>query len=124
MVVVLLQLVLFFEPAKVVSGILVLNFFLLQLLLAVLELLSYNLQVFVSLGRSLNCLSPLEVKVVPLNVKSFELLCSLVQLNLSSLGLCDLLVELLLFLGHENSEVLDLELEFLDLGLVSSSVLL
>ena len=71
----------------------------------------------------LNRLLPLQVKLMALLMKSFELLSGFVELNLGSLGFSHLLLELAAFTADFNSELLDLEGELLDLGLVSTSVL-
>lgn len=59
-----------------------------------------------------------------LRVQTSELLSGLVQLNLGGLGLGDLLLELLGLAGDLDGELLDVECELLDLGLVRAPVLL
>lgn len=59
-----------------------------------------------------------------LNMESLELLCSLVELDLSSLRLCDLILEISLFLGNIDGEFLDLKSQVLDLLFIGSSVFL
>lgn len=55
-------------------------------------------------------------------MQPLELLSGLVQLDLSSLGFSYFFIQFFLLLRHEDSQVLDLQLEFLYLGLVCPSV--
>jgi hypothetical protein len=66
----------------------------------------------------------LQVKGVTLSMEPFEFLCSLVKLDLRSLGLSDLLLKLLRLFGDFDSKFLNIEVQFLDFGLISTSVLL
>ncbi len=54
----------------------------------------------------------------------FELLCSLVQLNLTCLGGCDFLIEFLLFSGDFQSQLFDLKIKLSDFSIVFLSVFL
>ena len=58
-----------------------------------------------------------------LSVESFELFGSFVELDLSSLCLSNFLLKLSSLASNFDGELLDLEGELLDLGLISSSVL-
>lgn len=57
-------------------------------------------------------------------MESLELLGGLVEFNLGSLGLSDLFLELRSLACHLDGKFFDLKSEFLDLGLISASVLL
>ena len=56
-----------------------------------------------------NGLLPLEVKLMALLMKSFELLGGFIELNLSSLSFSDLLLELTALTPNFNSELLNLK---------------
>ena len=71
-----------------------------------------------------NSVLPLQVKFVSLLMQPFEFFGSLVKFDLSSLGLGYFLLELVSFTSNLNSELLDLEGELLDLGLISAAELL
>lgn len=57
-------------------------------------------------------------------MQTFEFFGSLVQFDLGGLGLGDLLLKLLALVADFNGQLLDLEGKLLDLGLVSTAVLL
>lgn len=57
-------------------------------------------------------------------MKTFEFLGCFVELNLGCLGLGNLLFKLFALVTNLNCEFLNLEGEFLDLGLVSTTILL
>ena len=72
----------------------------------------------------LNGVLPLQVKLVPLLMESFEFFSGLVKLNLGGLRLRYLLLELISLASDLDSQFLDLKGQLLDLGLISSSELL
>lgn len=57
-------------------------------------------------------------------MEAFEFLSGLIKLNLSGLGLSNLLFELFAFVADFDGQLFNLESELLDLGLVSTTVLL
>ena len=57
-------------------------------------------------------------------MESFELFGGLVEFDLGSLSLSDFLLEFSSFAGNFDGQLLNLERQLLDLGLISSSVLL
>ena len=78
----------------------------------------------VSLATVFDGILPLEIQLVTLGMHAFELLSGLIELDLCGLSLSDLLLEFLGLAGDLDGKFLNIEGEFLDLGLVSTSVLL
>jgi hypothetical protein len=66
---------------------------------------------------------PLEVELVALLMEAAEFFCGLVKLDLGRLSLSDLIFELLSLAGHLNRELLNLQGQLLDLGLIRPSIL-
>ena len=66
---------------------------------------------------------PLKIEFMALSMEPFELLGSFVELDLSSLCLSNFLLKFGSLASNFDGELLDLEGELLDLGLISSSVL-
>ena len=78
----------------------------------------------VSLAGVLDGILPLQVQLVAFRVHTLELFGGLVKFYLGCLGLSDLLFELLGLAGDFDGELLDVEGELLNLGLVGTAVLL
>lgn len=95
-----------------------------KLILAVAEVLASLVDQFIATARIFDGFLPLEVKLVTFLVEAFEFLSRLVELNLSGLGLSDLLLELLAFVADLDCQLLNLEGKLLNFGLVSTTVLL
>lgn len=95
-----------------------------EVVLGIAVLLTGLVDELVALATVLNGVLPLQIEGVPLGVEAFELLCGLVELDLGGLSLGDLLLELLGLAGHLDGELLDVEGQLLDFGLVGTSVLL
>jgi hypothetical protein len=93
-------------------------------LLGATVLLTSLVDQLISLSAVVNSVLPLEVQLVTLGMESLELFGGLVELNLGSLSLSNLLFELFGLARHLNGQLLNVEGELLDLGLISTPVLL
>jgi len=78
----------------------------------------------VTLSGILDGVLPLKVQLMSLGMKSLELLSGLVELDLSSLSLGDLLLELLRLSSDLDGQLLDVQGQLLDFGLISTAILL
>ena len=94
------------------------------MILFLAEVLTDLVDQLVTLARVLDGLLPLQVELMAFLMKPFEFFGSFVKFNLGGLGLRHFLLKLLALVAHFNRELLNLESEFLDLGLVSAAVLL
>ena len=95
-----------------------------ELVLLSAEVFAGLVDEFVALAGVFDGVLPLQVQLVALLMQTFEFLGGFVELDLSGLRLSDLLFELLAFVGDFDGELLDLQRELLDFGLVSAAVLL
>lgn len=93
-------------------------------LLQVTVLLSSLVNEGVTALDVLDGLLPLQVELVTLLMESAEFFSGFVKFNLSSLGLSDLILELLAFASDFNGELFNLKGELLNLGFIGASVLL
>lgn len=87
------------------------------------ELLASFVDEFVPPATRLDSVLPLQVELVAFLVQSFELFGCLVKFNLGRLGLSDLLLKLFALVSNFDGQLLDLQSQLLDFGLVSSAVL-
>ena len=95
-----------------------------ELVLLSAEVFAGLVDEFVALAGVFDGVLPLQVQLVALLMQTFEFLGGFVELDLRGLRLSDLLFELLAFVGDFDGELLDLQRELLDFGLVSAAVLL
>jgi hypothetical protein len=95
-----------------------------QFILVEPELLSGFVDQFVTSAARLHCVLPLQVELVTFLVQSFELLCRLVQFDLSGLGFSNFLLQLFALVSHFDGQLLNLEGQFFDFSFVSSAVFL
>jgi hypothetical protein len=78
----------------------------------------------ITLSGILNSVLPLKIQLMSFGMKSLELLSGLIELDLCSLSLGDLLLELLRLSGDLNGQLLDVQGQLLDFGLISTAILL
>jgi len=97
---------------------------LVKLVLLSAEVFAGLVDEFVALAGVFDGVLPLQVQLVALLMQTFEFLGGFVELDLRGLRLSDLLFELLAFVADFDGELLDLQRELLDFGLVSAAVLL
>ena len=114
----------FFLTLQTAQVLLVLVLFTLEPALGVTILHTCLVNQFIATARVFNGVLPLQVQLVTLLMQTFEFLRGLVQLNLSGLSFGHFLLQLLCFAGDLNCKFFNLEGEFLDFGLISSSELL
>ena len=109
------------EAAKVLLMLILLA---LQPALGVTVLHTCLVDKLVTTATILNSVLPLQVKLVSLLMQPFEFFSGLVELNLGGLSLSDFKLELLGLAGHLDGQLLNLEGQLLDFGLISASELL
>ena len=95
-----------------------------ELVFELAEVLTSLVDKLVTTPGVFNGLLPLQVQLVTLLMQAFEFFSCFVKLDLSGLGLSDLLLKLLALRTNFNRQLLDLQSQFFDLGLVSTPVLL
>jgi hypothetical protein len=88
------------------------------------KLFADSVDVLISVSNSFGDFLPLGEEDVPLVVLFFEFFSCFVEFDLTGLGGCDFLVELLLFSGDFESELFDLEIELSNFGVIFFSVFL
>ena len=98
--------------------------FLVEEILGRTVLLTGLIDQFIALPRVFDCILPLKVQLMSLCMKSLELLCGLIKLDLGGLSLCHLLFKFFSLPGYLNSKFFDVKSKFLNLGLISTAILL